>query len=503
MKYFMMLTQHEDFQDTENISEAPHNIHIEASFLGALLLNNDSYDHVPDFLRSEHFFAAHHRVLFDLIKRTIERGNLASPETLSHVLAEDASFQDITAHEYLQTLRDGAISSLASNIKEYAQTIYDLHVKRELMDIGRTIFQNAQHNQGTEAEKQIEDAESHLYQLWSTGSFEQNIVPLHEAATAAINTAHLAIQKSGHITGITTGFKDIDNMLGGLHPSDLIIIAGRPSMGKTALATNIAYNTAKAYQTYEQDNTIFETGGKVILFSLEMSSEQLAGRMISSAARISSDKIRKGQLSNQEFERLAKVGDEFTHIPFFIDDTPYLTVAGLRQRARRIKRQHGLNLIVIDYLQLLSSGTRNENRVQEISYITRSLKSLAKELAVPVIALSQLSRQVENRDDSRPQLADLRESGSIEQDADIVAFVYRHAYYLEREKPQQKANESDQEFGDRSGKHQQLLEEKRNIAEFIIGKQRHGPVGTVGLYFDSDFVSFGDLDMEHYKMISP
>jgi replicative DNA helicase len=348
----------------------------------------------------------------------------------------------------------------------------------------------------TTAMDQIGKAEAHLYELATTGQTEGGFEAFGAVLVEAVKMAEEAHKRQGKLSGVPTGLIDMDKRLGGLHPSDLLILAGRPSMGKTALATNIAFNAAKAYRE-EVDalgNKKHTDGAVVAFFSLEMSSEQLAGRILAEQAEISSHKIRQGEMTNDEFERLVVAAQELHRLPLFIDDTPALSISSVRTRARRLKRQQGLHMVVVDYLQLLrGSGATSENRVQEVSEITRGLKALAKELDIPVIALSQLSRAVEQREDKRPQLSDLRESGSIEQDADVVMFVYREQYYLERAEPGQRPEESPEKFNERYEKWHQRLMEVVNTAEVVIAKQRHGPVGTVRLSFQGEFTKFGNL----------
>lgn len=373
------------------------------------------------------------------------------------------------------------------NAAEYGRTIHDLYLRRELITLGEHVVNDGYRPEiDVTAIQQIEEIEQRLYDLATVGEYERGYISLVNAAKHAIEMAEQAIQSDGHVVGVATGLKDIDRMLGGLHPSDLLIIAGRPSMGKTALATNIAFNAAKAENT-------------VLFFSLEMSSEQLATRILSEQAEIPSDRIRRGEIKDDEFQRIVIASQELHRTSLYIDDTPALTVSALRTRARRLKRKGNLDLVVVDYLQLMHSGLtkRTDNRVQEISEITRGLKTLAKELDVPVLALSQLSRQVENRDNKRPQLADLRESGSIEQDADVVMFIFREEYYLEKDKPQRDFDEDSAHYSDKFEKWQEKKSEVENIAEVIIAKQRHGPTDSINLYFDGALTRFADFDRHH------
>lgn len=478
----------------------PRNIEVEQALLGAILRNNRAFEQVGDFLLPKHFFAPEHQKIFALIKRVIDVGQEARPTTLKHLVESDEMLVAIGGGDYLFDLAANVVSVI--NAADYGRTIFDLFAKRELIGIGEDMVNEAYKHEVDEAwDRHVERAEQRLYDLATTGQADKGATSLGDAARIALEAAESAFKRDSHIVGITTGLRDIDNMLGGLHPSDLLILAGRPAMGKTALATNIAFNAAAAYRKFVDEATgqEIEEGGHVLFFSLEMSAEQLAGRILSERAEVSSDKIRRGEISQEEFERIALATQELSRVPLYIDDTPALSITGLRQRARRIKRQHGLHLIVVDYLQLLQGppDKRMDNRVQEVSEITRGLKTLAKELAVPVLALSQLSRQVESREDKRPLLSDLRESGSIEQDADVVSFVYRPEYYLEKEHPEQRPNEADDKFHERVERHNLRLKESRNVAEFIIAKQRHGPVGIIELFFDGNFTRFADLDRDH------
>ena len=412
-------------------------------------------------------------------------GQQASPTTLRHFFEQDDSLAAVGGAQYLMELATSVFSTI--NAAEYGQTIRDLHMRRELITLGEHVVDEGYRlDIDVSAMDQIETTEQSLYDLATTGESERGYVSLVDAAKNAVEMAEQALRRDGHVVGVATGLKDIDGKLGGLHPSDLLIVAGRPSMGKTALATNIAFNAAQA-------------GNTVLFFSLEMSSEQLATRILSEQSEIPSDRIRRGDIKDDEFQRVVVASQELHRTPLFIDDTPALSVSALRTRARRLKRKNDLSLIVVDYLQLMQSGLarRNDNRVQEISEITRGLKTLAKELNVPVLALSQLSRQVENRDNKRPQLADLRESGSIEQDADVVMFIFREEYYLQKDEPVRDFEEENAKFDDKYERWQVKKAEVENIAEVIVAKQRHGPVGSVNLFFDGSLTRFADFDRHH------
>jgi replicative DNA helicase len=470
--------------------QAPHNLEAEQALLGAILVNNEALDRVSGFLSPDHFFDPLHGQIYETLATLIHAGKTATPVTVK-TFFENAEPIDanMTVPQYLGRLAANATTVI--NAAEYGRTIYDLATRRALIIIGEDMVNTAYESSVDQAPKaQIEEAEGRLYALAEQNKYGQGFESFHSALTNAIEMANSAFQRSGHLSGAATGLSDLDNKLGGLQRSDLIIIAGRPSMGKTALATNIAYNVAKAYERRSDGSPEPANGGIVGFFSLEMSSEQLATRILSEQAEIGSEKIRRGMIEEAEFRKLADVAAEMSRIPLFIDQTGGLNIAHLAARARKLKRQHGLDLLVVDYLQLLSgSKTRSDNRVQEITEITMGLKALAKELDVPILALSQLSRQVEARDDKRPQLSDLRESGSIEQDADVVMFVFREEYYVERTKPA----EGTPEFADWMAKMSQVS----GKAEVIIGKQRHGPVGTVELSFEGQFTRFGNLARDY------
>ena len=479
----------------------PANIEIEQALLGALLRDNRKFDQISDLLSPACFAAPEHQKIFHLMKRQIDRGQEARPTTLRHLIQNDPLLAESGGSDYLVKLSANVITVI--NVADYAKTLLDLYLKRQLIEIGEIMVNDAYDQDLDETgTDQIEKAENSLYQLATTGEVNKGAIALSEAANIALQAAESAYGRDDHIIGVDTGLRDINNMLGGFHPSDLIVIAGRPSMGKTALATNIAFNAARAYRRFTDKNgQTLREGGKVLFFSLEMSSDQLATRIISQNAKVSGDKIRRGDVTEDQFLQISEAVKSLKDIPLYIDDTPALSITAVRQRARRLKRQFNIDMIIVDYLQLLQgpAGKRIDNRVQEISEITRGLKTLAKELDVPVVALSQLSRMVEHRENKRPQLADLRESGSIEQDADVVAFVYREEYYLQREQPQRRPNEGDLDFETREKEHSKALENSRNIAEFNIAKQRHGPTGNVPLYFNGDQTYFSDLDPHHGK----
>ena len=469
----------------------PHNIDAEQALLGAMLVNNESYDRVASFLDPIHFFDAVHGRIYEAAAKLITGGHLASPVTLKNFFERDEALAEIGGPAYLARLAGAATTII--NAEEYGRTIYDLAIRRELIRVGTDI-----HNRAFDApvddtpSAQILEAEQALYQLAEQGKYEGGFQSFHESLKTAIDMAAEAYKRDGGLSGISTGLRDLDHRLGGLQPSDLIILAGRPSMGKTALATNIAFQAAKAYKAeHHADGTVEAKDGAIVgFFSLEMSAEQLATRLLAEQSGVPSERIRRGNIHEDEFHQLVDAAQQLQSIPLYIDDTGGLTIGTLAARARRLKRQRGLGLLVIDYLQLLAgSGKFGDNRVQEVTQITTGLKALAKELNVPVIALSQLSRQVEARDDKRPQLADLRESGSIEQDADVVMFVFREEYYVSRREPTEGTPEHLQ--------WQEEMERVHGLAECIISKQRHGPTGTVKLQFQADVTRFSDLDQVH------
>ncbi len=468
------------FEKNQSV-QALHNLEAEQSLLGALLLNNQAFEVITEFLKPDHFSHPLHKTIYEVIARLIERSQVADPITLKPLLENDPLIQEAGGVGYLVDLVSGVSSTVS--VRDYGQMIHEFYLRRSLTSIGDTIVRSA-HDVKSEdtAMEKIESAEKQLYDLASSGDTTRGAVAFKVALTEAVKMAEIAYRRDSAIVGVTTGLADIDRWLGGLHPSDLVIVAGRPSMGKTVLGTNIAFNAAKAYL----DNP--KEGCNAVFFSLEMSAEQLATRILATQSKISSDRIRRGDIKAEDFPNLVTASRLIENLGLFIDDTPALTVTALRNRARRLQRQHGIGLIVVDYLQLLEGGGKNrggDNRVQEISDISRGLKALAKELNVPVIAMSQLSRAVEQREDKRPQLADLRESGSIEQDADVVMFIYRDEYYEARKEPPVGT--------DKHLEWQQRMAKVMNQAEIIIAKQRHGPVGTVKLFFDGKYTRFGNL----------
>ena len=460
----------------KNISkELPNNIQAEQSIIGSILISNELFDEINMIITSKNFYDPMHQKIYGAIEKLIYSGMLANPITLKNYF--DNEKDSLNIPDYLVKIT--RFSSAARQTIEYSKLVYDLYVKRELIKLSENIIDTAKLNDlDQDAQTIIENSEKSLFDLAEKGSFASSLVKFDEAMRLTIEMASNAYKNEEGIVGVPTGLRDLDDRLGGLHKSDLIIIAGRPSMGKTALATNIAFNAAKKIQLDVKKSTI-------AFFSLEMSSEQLSTRILAEQSRIKSNDIRRGRISEEEFDKFIETSKNIAELPLYIDETPAISIAALSNRARRIKRLYGLELVVVDYIQLMRASNFKEGRVQEISEITQGLKALAKELSVPVVALSQLSRAVEQRDDKKPQLADLRESGSIEQDADVVMFVYREAYYLERKEPRPATVEH--------AEWQAKMNEISNLAEIIIGKQRHGPTGNISLEFEAMFTKFKDI----------
>lgn len=488
-----------DTSDTQiSFRQAPCNIDAEQALLGAILVNNAVLHHITDKLRPEHFYEPLHQGIFSAILHFHDRGQIANPVTLKHYFDSDKSI-DIGGGEYLARLAAAAVTVI--NVTDYSEILYDLALRRELITLGEGIV-NTVYDLRLEntAMGQIEIAEQSLFNLASSGDSQNGFRPFRYAMGQAVEKAEFAFKNRGDVIGVSTGLTDLNKLLGGMQNSDLLILAGRPSMGKTALATTIAYKAALKFQQDFEDKKnrgeteSFEKPKSVGFFSLEMSGDQLATRIMSARTNVNSSKILRGELTNEEFSAIYKANQELASLPFFIDDTPALSISALRTRARRMKRVHNIGLIVVDYLQLVRgvASLNMGSRVQEVSEITQGLKAIAKELGVPVMALSQLSRAVEQREDKRPQLSDLRESGSIEQDADVVMFVFREEYYLMRKKP----DESAPTFND----WQQQMERAHGIAEVIVAKQRNGPIGNVRLSFFSDQTRFDDLEDDSYNV---
>ncbi len=474
---------------------APHNIPAEQAVLGAVLFDNETLHRVADFLRPEHFYEPVHGRVYEAASALIQRGDVADAITLTPLAQKDEALKALGGADYLVELMAGAAS--AATAADYARFVYDLALRRELIRVGGDIEADARANHDDKAIALIEQAERKLFGLAESGTANRGFVSFVDALSESVKQAAAAYKRDGGLSGLATKLTDLDQQLGGLHPSDLIILAGRPSMGKTALATNIAFNIAHAYRLgrNEAGEEVPEDGGVVGFFSLEMSSEQLATRILAERSGVPSHFIRRGDFDERDWDAMVEAAANIEAAPLHIDDTGGISIGQLAARARRLKRTKGLGLIVVDYLQLVtpSSGKKSDNRVQEVTEVTKGLKALAKELNVPVLALAQLSRQVEQRDDKRPQLSDLRESGSIEQDADVVMFVYREEYYVKRREPKSK------EGTDEYAQWLEELEGVRGKAEIIISKQRHGPIGTVEVGFEERLTKFDNLAQEHSR----
>jgi len=480
--------------ETPDLDKLPKNIEAEQALLGAILANNKSFEKVSDFLAPKHFADPIHAKIFEVISSIISNDRSADIVTLKNYFEQQGTLNDVGGINYLIKLSESA--SPMTNVEYYGRFIYDKYLRRELINTGYEIVNNAMiESADLTAGDQIEDAEQHLFNLADQGEAQRDFIDFSEALGSTLGYIEQAFQRENKLSGLPTGFEQLDRRLGGLTKSNLIIIAGRPAMGKTALATNIAYNVAE-FMSREKSIDKKEKG--VAFFSLEMSSDELTARVLSSVTDTPGQNMRTGELNNAEFTRIAAAVRELEHIPLYIDDSPGLSINAIRTRARRLKRTKGLGLIVIDYIQLISGNSKRGevNRVQELSEISRGLKILAKELDVPVIALSQLNRGVESRDDKRPLMSDLRESGSIEQDADVVMFVFRENYYIHNEEPKQKQNETPEHLQQRLAEWQKRDRETANLAEVIIGKQRHGPTGTAKLFWNGQCSRFGNLTSE-------
>ena len=469
------------FKIVENSQkQLPNNIEAEQAVIASILVSNDIYDEISPILNPQKFFDPIHVKLYETIEKLISKGLLANPITLKNHFENNEGLKELGGQEYL--IKITKFSTSAKQAIDYANIVQEMHIRRELIKISQSVLDEASTNAdvSTSGVEIIQNAEKSLFDLAERGHFNQSFIKFESALKQTIEMARSAYQNEEGLVGVPTGLIDLDSKLGGLHKQDLIIIAGRPSMGKTALATNIAFHAAKNIEKKGTKST-------VAFFSLEMSSEQLSTRILSEQSKIRSNDIRRGKVSEKEFEQFIETSKNIFELPLYIDETPAITIATISNRSRRIKRLFGLELIVIDYIQLMKSDRKMEfNRVQEISEITQGLKALAKELNVPVLALSQLSRQVEQRDDKKPQLADLRESGSIEQDADVVMFIFREAYYLERKEPTLGSIEH--------AEWQQKMNEISSLADIMISKQRHGPTGNVKVEFEAMYTRFKNLE---------
>ena len=470
----------------------PYNLEAEQALLGALLYDNSVLEGIDDGLREDHFYDPVHGRIYAAIGNLVGRGNLANPITLKSYFASDGQFADIDVESYLSELADGVLST--SESPAYVHEIRQCYLRRELIRAADELIGKARAaNLDYSAETMIDEAEQRLYNLAENDQGEEGLQPFSKAIGTALKMADEAAKSDGGLSGVGTGLRTLDQLLGGLQKSDLVILAGRPGMGKTALGTNIAFHAATTTHSGEKQQ-------QVAFFSLEMSSDQLANRILASRAAVPSDKIRRGELNPNQFNNLVRAAGEIENASFHIDDTPAISVSQIYSRARRLKRTSGLGLIVVDYLQLLAAplGQRVENRVQEISSISRMLKSIAKELDVPVLALSQLSRAVEQREDKRPVLADLRESGSIEQDADVVMFLYREEYYLSKSEPERRDTDTDEVYNTRHQRWTERSERAQGRAEVIVAKQRHGPTGIISPTFIAEQAQFVDYEAEDH-----
>ncbi len=487
----MAFAAHAVVEAGETFRSAPQNVEAEQALLGAILVNNEAFYRVSDFLEPSHFFEPIHRMIFEVAGQIIRNNKVATPVTIKTFLPADMEIGEINLAEYLARLAASATTVI--NAEDYGRSVYDLALRRALIGIGEDMVNVAYDSTVEESPgTQIEEAERRLFELAEKGHYDSGFHGFETALVNAIDMASAAYKRDGHLSGLATGLADLDRLVGGLQASDLVILAGRPGMGKTSLATNVAFNVARAWRGEVQADGSTKTvdGGIVGFFSLEMSSEQLATRIIAEQAGVPSSNIRRGRIDEQQFARIVETSRAMQKMPLYIDQTGGLAIAQLAARARRLKRQRGLDLLIVDYIQLMQASSRRgaDNRVQEMTEITNQLKALAKELHIPILALSQLSRQVENRDDKRPQLSDLRESGSIEQDADVVMFVFREEYYLKNKEPKPGTME-----------HETWQDEMSNVhgtAEVIIGKQRHGPTGTVRLHFEDAVTRFSTLAQE-------
>ncbi len=470
----------------KNKNVMPQNLEAEQSLIGSILFDNKILEDLPMNFNSNYFFDPLHSSIYDASISLIDKGRLADPLTLKNYLSDNKHNLDIDIEQYLIDLRDGVLS--LSKAGFYAEEIRNCYVRRCLIVIGDELIHNANHPTiETTPDQEISNTEEKLYNLAEKDQINSGPSDFKTVLASTTKQINSAYNRKGKLSGIDTGFSGINRHLGGLNKSDLIVLAGRPAMGKTALATNIGFNAAKSSK--------LEKNEAILIFSLEMSAEQLAQRILAEQSTIDSHRLRNGDINDDEFSKLVVTQNNIHSLPFFIDDTPAISVGQIASRARRLKRTNGLGLIIIDYIQLIqgSKNSENQGRVQEISYITRGLKSLAKELNVPILALSQLSRAVEQREDKRPILADLRESGSIEQDADVVMFVYREEYYLDKSEPNQRDNENQESFNERFIKWQDRRSAAEGKAEIIISKQRHGPTGIIQVQFEAKLTRFMDL----------
>jgi len=473
--------------DQELSRQLPYDVELEQALLGTVLMDNYSLERVSNTLKPEHFYDPMHQRLYEAIERMWAKGHAVTPLTLKVVMQSDEGLKEVGGHDYLVSLARAAPA--LPNVRDYARILADFAMRRELIRVGEDIV-NIAYEAGAEVAPaaQIEEAEKALYNVAERGHYGEGPLSFDAALTQAVQLAEAALARGGHISGVSSGFNDLDALLGGLHSSDLIIIAGRPGMGKTALATNMAFHAARLWAKDKVDEVEPRRGAPVLLFSLEMAASQLSARILSEQTEIEMRKIRTGRFSDAEWDRFVHTAQGLSDLPLYIDDTGGISIAQIAARARRLKREKHIGLIIVDYLQLVEPSRRGENRVQEITEVTKGLKVLAKELSVPVVALSQLSRGVDNRDDKRPVLSDLRESGSIEQDADVVMFVYREEYYLKNREPEVGTSEHAQWM--------EKMERTHNRAELLVEKHRHGPTNRIELFFDERFTRFSNLSSQ-------
>ena len=470
--------------EQEAFRRVPYDVDVEQALLGAVLTDNYSLERVSSILKPEHFYDPLHQRIYETIDRMWGKGHVVTPLTLKAMMEGDPGLAEVGGQAYLLSLARSAPA--LPNVNEYARILKDLGMRRELIRIGEDIVNTAfEAPMDVGPAAQVEEAEKALYNVAEKGRFGVGPLSFESALTEAVASAEKALARGGAVSGVSTGFNDLDSLLGGFHPSDLVIIAGRPGMGKTALATNMAFYAARLWAKDKADGVNPPRGAPVLLFSLEMAASQLSARILSEQTEVEMRKIRTGKFTDKEWDNFVHTAQALADLPLYIDDTGGISIAQIAARARRLKREKQIGIIMIDYLQLVEPSRRFENRVQEISDVTKGLKALAKELHVPVIALSQLSRGVDNRDDKRPVLSDLRESGSIEQDADVVMFVFREEYYLKSREPEAGTKEYTTWM--------EKLERVHNRAEVMVEKHRHGPTNKVDLFFDARFTRFSNL----------
>jgi replicative DNA helicase len=471
--------------EQEAYRHVPYDVEVEQALLGAILVDNQAFERVSSLLKPEHFYDPLHQRIFETMAAAFEKGSYAvTPLTLHATLKADPGLIEVGGHAYLAGLAQAAPA--LPNVRDYARILHDLAVRRALIHIGEDIVNTAYEAPTEKPPKaQIEEAEKALYRVSETSRYGDGPVDFHEALRRTVELAEKAQARGGRISGIVTGFSDIDSLLGGLQPSDLLILAGRPGMGKTSLGTNMAFHTARAYVQDVEAGADVPRGAPVLFFSLEMAAQQLSARILSEQTEIEMWKIRNGKFSDSEWEKFVLAMQDLSTLPIYIDDTGGISIAQIAARARRMKREKNIGVVMIDHLQLIEPSRRAENRVQELTEITKGLKVLAKELDIPVLVMSQLSRGVDARDDKRPVLSDLRESGSIEQDADVVMFVFREEYYLKSRQPEPGTPEHTKWFA--------RMEQVERRAELLVEKHRHGATRKIDLYFDDNFTRFSSV----------